>query len=112
MTIGDKIVASDIDVIVRGWDFKPGMVQARLVRAVDGREVVQLRLDLGLLQMETVGRPDGEVLYYLQSRGLDESAARRMFVTGFFQEIIDRVKVQSVREILEGYIEAELEEMR
>lgn len=60
----------------------------------------------------SVGRPDGEVLYYLQSRGLDESASRRMFVTGFFQEIIDRVKVQSVREILEGYIEAELEEMR
>jgi hypothetical protein len=36
------------------------MVQARLVRARDGREVIQLRLDLGLLQMETVGRPDGE----------------------------------------------------
>jgi hypothetical protein len=53
-------VANDLDAILRGWEFKPGMVQARLVRAVDGREVIQLRLDLGMLQMETIGRPDGE----------------------------------------------------
>ena len=53
-------MANDLDAILRGWEYKPGMVQARLVRARDGREVIQLRLDLGLLQMEIVGRPDGE----------------------------------------------------
>lgn len=59
----------------------------------------------------SVGRPDAEVLYYLQSRGLDAAAARRLFVGGFFQEVIDRVRVASVRETLEGFIESELEEL-
>lgn len=49
----------DIDEALRNWDYKAGVVQARLVRAADGREVLQMRVDLGLLQMETTGRPDG-----------------------------------------------------
>jgi hypothetical protein len=49
----------DIDAVLRGWDFKPGVVQARLVQAQDGRQVIQMRVDLGVLQIETSGRPDG-----------------------------------------------------
>lgn len=49
----------DIDAALEGWDYKPGVVQARLVQARDGRQVIQLRVDLGLLQIETTGRPDG-----------------------------------------------------
>jgi hypothetical protein len=50
----------DIDFILFQWPFKPGIIAARLVRAGDGREVVQMRIEMGLLQMETTGRPDGE----------------------------------------------------
>jgi hypothetical protein len=50
----------DIDFILRQWSFKAGVIAARLVRATDGREVIQMRMDMGLLQMETTGRPDGE----------------------------------------------------
>lgn len=50
----------DIDFIFRQWPFKPGVIAARLVRASDGREVLQMRIEMGLLQMETTGRPDGE----------------------------------------------------
>ncbi len=50
----------DIDNILRQWPFKPGVIAARLVRAGDGREVLQMRIEMGLLQMETTGRPDGE----------------------------------------------------
>jgi hypothetical protein len=50
----------DIDFILREWPFKPGVVAARLVRAGDGREVLQMRIEMGLLQMEIAGRPDGE----------------------------------------------------
>ena len=50
---------SDITALLRDWDFQPGAVQARLVDADDGRTVVQVRVDLGLLQMEATGRPDG-----------------------------------------------------
>ncbi|MCS7304727.1 MAG: UvrB/UvrC motif-containing protein [Thermoguttaceae bacterium] len=49
----------DIDAILRRWKYRPDMVRARLVRARDGRQVLQMRIDLGLLQMELVGRPDG-----------------------------------------------------
>jgi hypothetical protein len=52
-------VSQDIDAALEGWDFQPGMVQARLVTASDGRQVIQLRIDLGILQLETSGRPDG-----------------------------------------------------
>lgn len=48
----------DIDNALKGWEFKPGQMQARVVQAA-GREVIQMRVDLGILQMETGPRPDG-----------------------------------------------------
>jgi hypothetical protein len=52
-------VSQDIDAAMRGWEYKPGVVQARLAKAADGRQLIQMRVDLGLLQIETTGRPDG-----------------------------------------------------
>jgi len=52
-------MGQDIDAALRGWDFKPSVVQARLIDAEDGRQVLQMRVDLGILQMELSGRPDG-----------------------------------------------------
>ena len=49
----------DIDPLLKQWAFQPGEVNARLVRARDGREVLQMRVDMGVLQMETDLRPDG-----------------------------------------------------
>lgn len=49
----------DIDPILKEWECKPGLVQARIVEARDGRQVVQMRVDMGVLQMEIDGRPDG-----------------------------------------------------
>ena len=49
----------DIDQILKNWPFDPGEVTARLVRASDGREVLQMRIEMGLLQLETEHRPDG-----------------------------------------------------
>ena len=56
----------------------------------------------------SVGRPDEEVLFYLQSRGLDDEAAQNVFVKGFFQEVIDRVHVPEIRTSLEAAVEDEL----
>lgn len=50
----------DIDFVLHEWPFKPGVIAARLIRAGNGREVLQMRIEMGLLQMETTGRPDGE----------------------------------------------------
>ena len=49
----------DIDFVLRDWEYKAGVVQARLVEAHDRRQVIQMRVDLGVLQLETDGRPDG-----------------------------------------------------
>ena len=49
----------DIDSVLDGWDYRPGEISARLVRAHDGRDVLQMRVDMGVLQMETDLRPDG-----------------------------------------------------
>jgi hypothetical protein len=49
----------DIDTLLKGWDFQPGEVSARLVKARNGREVLQMRIDMGMLQMEADLRPDG-----------------------------------------------------
>lgn len=55
----EKRVSRDISKILDGWDFDPDQVSVRIVKGEDGREKIQLRLDLGLLQMEVDGRPDG-----------------------------------------------------
>jgi hypothetical protein len=53
-------VSKDIAPILDGWDFDPEQPQVRLVAGADGREKLQMRLDLGLIQMELAGRPDGQ----------------------------------------------------
>src|ERR1700734_1414394 len=49
----------DIDQILRSWPYEPGEVSARLIRGSDGREVLQMRVEMGILQLEVDGRPDG-----------------------------------------------------
>lgn len=48
-----------IERILSDWPYDPESVNVRVVRGDDSRDVIQMRVDLGLLQMETSGRPDG-----------------------------------------------------
>jgi len=57
----------DIGDILDDWPYEPGQITARRIRGDDGRDKIQLRLDLGLLQMEVIGRPDGERPYGYES---------------------------------------------
>jgi hypothetical protein len=41
------------------WPYEFGEVAARIVQGADGRDVLQLRVEMGVLQMEVAGRPDG-----------------------------------------------------
>jgi hypothetical protein len=50
----------DIDRLLRDWAFVPGRPVVRRVAGSDGRDVLQMRVDMGVLQLETSGRPDGE----------------------------------------------------
>ncbi len=57
----------DLDELTRGWECPPGELRARIIPGRDGQELVQLRVDLGVMQMEPVGRPDGERYHALPS---------------------------------------------
>src|SRR5208282_2346725 len=50
----------DISALLDQWDYQPGQVLVRKFPGKDGQEKIQLRVDLGLLQMNAKGRPDGK----------------------------------------------------
>lgn len=79
----------DVSGIIRDWEYQPGQTSARKIKGRDGKERIQMRIELGLLQMETQGRPDGErphgkasLLDYHLSR-LDEYRAKHGATKGF-----------------------------
>ena len=50
----------DLNDLLRDWPHEPGQLKVRKIVGTDGKEKLQLRIDLGLIQMETAGRPDGQ----------------------------------------------------
>ena len=50
----------DISQLLENWDYQPGQIVVRKFTGRDGQEKIQLRVDLGLLQMNAEGRPDGK----------------------------------------------------
>ncbi|MFO1475749.1 MAG: hypothetical protein U1F98_03740 [Verrucomicrobiota bacterium] len=56
-------VEFDISHLLEDWDHQPGQVVVRKFTGADGREKIQLRVDLGILQMNMEGRPDGKRPY-------------------------------------------------
>jgi len=56
----------------------------------------------------SVGPVEEETLFYLQSRGIPRDEAERLVVTGFFQEVLDRVTLEEVRHGAELAIQEEL----
>ncbi|TWT50607.1 UvrB/uvrC motif protein [Rubripirellula amarantea] len=49
-----------IDDLLAKWKFDPETLNVRMTKGKDGRDVLQMRVDMGILQLETTGRPDGE----------------------------------------------------
>ncbi|PYL36764.1 MAG: hypothetical protein DMF35_00905 [Verrucomicrobia bacterium] len=49
----------DLNTILKDWPHENRAIKVRKVLGLDGREKLQLRIDLGVLQMELTGRPDG-----------------------------------------------------
>jgi len=50
----------NIDHILQSWGYEPHDGAVRQIEGADGRDVLQMRIDLGLLQLEIADRPDGE----------------------------------------------------
>jgi Fe-S cluster assembly protein SufD len=56
----------------------------------------------------TLGRVNREELFYLMARGLSRAEAERLIVRGFFQDVLDRIALEPVREALGAALEARI----
>ena len=57
----------DLNSIIGGWKYSRDRITTRIIMGKDGKKRIQLRIDLGLLQMRLSGRPDGKRPYGHQS---------------------------------------------
>src|SRR5881409_1960660 len=56
----------------------------------------------------TVSRVDRDELFYAMARGLSRGEAERLIVRGFFQNILDRIEFETVRDALAAALEARI----
>jgi Fe-S cluster assembly protein SufD len=66
--------------------------------SIPGLEI--LADDVRCTHGSTTGRVDDEQIFYARARGLTRKEAVRMVVAGFFQQVFDRITIDSVREAL------------
>ena len=96
-----KSPSRDITPLLKGWDYEPGTINVRKINGLDGQPKLQMRLDLGMLQMELTGRPDGakphgyeSLLEYFEDQ-LTDHTARNGTELGFH---LTSAHCQSLRE--------------
>ena len=76
-------------------DTLPGLeIQAHEVRCTHGA---------------TAGKIDAEQVFYLMSRGLPYTEAEKLIVEGFFEPVMERIPLESVREELSAFVTRKLE---
>ncbi len=73
---------------------------------IPGLEI--LANDVRCTHAATVGRVDREDMFYLMSRGLTRQEAERLIVRGFFQEVLDRIELEPVRDAVTAALEARI----
>ncbi len=82
-------MSADLTKLLEEWPYEPGQINVRLIEGDDGEPRIQLRIDLGIMQMRTEGRPDGlrpmgreSLLEYHEIR-LDEHIEEHGSAAGF-----------------------------
>jgi hypothetical protein len=60
-------MSADLSRLLDEWPYEPGKLNVRLISGDDGEPRIQIRLDLGILQMHSEGRPDGQKPYGFDS---------------------------------------------
>jgi len=74
--------------------------------SIPGLEI--LANDVRCTHGATLGQVDREQLFYLMSRGLPHAEAERLIVRGFFQDVLDRVELEPVRDALAAALDARI----
>lgn len=64
--------------------------------------------DLKCSHGATIGNVDEEQVFYLRSRGLSDHDARKIVIMGYFDEIVDRIPYEFVKDRVHEQIEAKL----
>ncbi|HCK08732.1 MAG TPA: hypothetical protein DHW45_02585 [Candidatus Latescibacteria bacterium] len=79
-------MGKDIQPLLDGWPYDPGKLCVRKIKGADGKEKIQLRIEMGILQMEISDRPDGQrphgyesLLTYYQAQAADKSKKNEEF---------------------------------
>lgn len=82
-------MSADLSRLLDEWPYEPGQINVRLIEGDDGEPRLQLRIDMGIMQMHTEGRPDGQRPYGMESlleyyeSLLDEHVAEHGSAAGF-----------------------------
>lgn len=94
-------MSSDLSKILDDWPYEPGKINVRQIDGDDGEPRIQLRLDLGILQMRASGRPDGlrpfgfESLLEYHEHRLDEKVESDGSASAF---VLDEDECRELRE--------------
>jgi hypothetical protein len=70
-----------LDALLAEWPLNPKSLTVRQLQARNGRQVIQMRIEMGVLQLETEGRPGGDrpfgattMLHYIQDKLKDAAS--------------------------------------
>jgi Fe-S cluster assembly protein SufD len=74
--------------------------------SIPGLEI--LANDVRCTHGATLGRIDRDELFYCMARGLSRAEAERLIVRGFFQDVLDRIELEPVREALGQALDARI----
>jgi Fe-S cluster assembly protein SufD len=74
--------------------------------SIPGLEI--LANDVRCTHGATLGRIDRDELFYAMARGLSRAEAERLIVRGFFQDVLDRIELEPVREALGSALDARI----
>jgi Fe-S cluster assembly protein SufD len=74
--------------------------------SIPGLEI--LANDVRCTHGATISPVNRDELFYCMARGLSRGAAERLIVRGFFQDILDRIELEPVRETLGSVLEARI----
>jgi Fe-S cluster assembly protein SufD len=93
-----------------GYQRNDNLVLSRSSRAdsIPGLEIEAD--DVRCTHGSTTAKVDEELIFYARCRGFTRKEATRMIVSGFFQQIFDRITIESVREVLGAAIARQVRE--
>jgi Fe-S cluster assembly protein SufD len=95
-------------IIVRKDAQKTDSKQTNKNLVLSGDAVINTKPELQILADDvrcthgaTIGQLDAEALFYIQSRGVGAREARSLLTYAFAQDVVDRIKVKTLRDSLE-----------